>query len=256
MNSKIKDYLGIALIFALVITGFSAWELVKTYSKSIDPSSLRKFSVMSEGKATAVPDVAQFSFSVIIEGGKDIVKLQKENTEKVNKIIFFIKNQKIEAKDIKTESYNLEPRYQYFSCPRAGGVCPPPEIVGYTISQNVSVKIRDFNKIGDILAGAVKNGANTVSDLRFTVDDPAQVQNQARAEAIEKAKIKAMAIAKAGGFKLGQLLAIEENEGGDFYKYDRSVLGMGGGLEVAPAPAIEPGSQEVLISIRLTYGIK
>ena len=60
--------------------------------------------------------MAQFTFNIITEGGKDISKIQKENTDKANKAISFIKSKGVEAKDIKTQNYNLEPRYQYYSC--------------------------------------------------------------------------------------------------------------------------------------------
>jgi len=146
MNAKIKNYLGIVVVAVLLIFSFAAISYVNTYSKSIEPAAYRSFSVSAEGKITALPDVAQFTFKVITEGGKNISDLQKENTEGTNKIIEFIKSENVAAKDIKTQNYNLEPRYQYYSCPKQGGPCPPPDIVGYTITQTILVKIRDFSK--------------------------------------------------------------------------------------------------------------
>ena len=260
MSESVKNYLGIAAAAILLIFAYAAISYVNSYSQSIEPSAFRSFTVSGEGKITAIPDVAQFTFSIITEGGKDIAKLQKENTEKGNKIIGFIKSQSVEDKDIKTQNYNLEPRYQYFNCyqPMDGKSksCPPPEIVGYTIRQTVSIKVRDFFKIGDILAGAIENGANSVSQLSFEIDDIDKIKNQAREEAIKKAKEKAENIAKAGNFRLGKLLSIEE-EGfapTPYYLKNMELLPMdAGGL---PSPTIEPGSQEVTVNIVLKYGIK
>jgi len=260
MSESVKNYLGIAAAAILLIFAYAAISYVNSYSQSIEPSAFRSFTVSGEGKITAIPDVAQFTFSIITEGGKDIAKLQKENTEKGNKIIGFIKSQGVEDKDIKTQNYNLEPRYQYFNCyqPMDGKSksCPPPEIVGYTIRQTVSIKVRDFFKIGDILAGAIENGANSVSQLSFEIDDIDKIKNQAREEAIKKAKEKAENIAKAGNFRLGKLLSIEE-EGfapTPYYLKNMELLPMdAGGL---PSPTIEPGSQEVTVNIVLKYGIK
>lgn len=257
MNEKIKNYLGLAIIIVLFIFSFITWKYVDFYSKSIQPSSFRSFSVTADDKVVAIPDVAQFNFSVIVQGGKDIASLQKENTEKINKAIGFLKSQGINEKDIKTLAYNLEPRYQYYSCPReTAAPCPPPEIVGYTITQTIQVKVRDFNKIGDVLSGVIQNGANSTSQLSFTIDDPTQFQNQARVKAIKKAQEKAEVIAKAGGFPLGRLLSIEE--GGQpqpVYRY-----GLGGAelnaLGAVPAPTIEPGSQEISVSLTLKYEIE
>lgn len=263
MNEKIKNYLGIAGIFALITFAFAAFIYSDSYSKSIQPSSFRSFLASGEGKITALPDIAQFTFSAITEarlpdgqGGKDIAQLQKNNSEKINKAIEFAKSNSVETKDIKTLNYNLEPRYQYYSCPinRNGAEpCPPAEIVGYKIIQTVLVKVRDFSKIGEIMAGVVKNGANEVSQLSFSIDDLTIFQNQAREEAIKKAKAKAEAVAKAGGFRLGRLLSIEENGPMPVYGY-AAAYSLKSTESIAPD--IEPGSQEVSVNVILKYEIK
>lgn len=262
MNEQFKNYLSIAVIAGILAFSYAAVSYVGTYAKSVEPSSFRSFSVSGEGKTVAVPDVAQFTFTVITQGGSDIAVLQRENTEKANQAIDFAKAKGVDKKDIKTQSYNLEPRYQYFSCPRpvAGSItptpCPPPEIVGYTVRQTVSVKIRDFDKIGDIISGVVENGANSVSQLNFTVDDPTELENQARAEAIAEAKEKAEAIAVAGGFRVGRLLNIVEGGGAIPFYQTKALEAYGGGIApAAPAPTIEPGSQEITVNVSLTYGI-
>lgn len=263
MNSRIKDVMGLAIILALVIGAYAA----VVYAKSMRPGQYREFAVSGEGKIVSVPDVAQFTFSVISEGGKDLAALQKENVSKTNKAIDYLKENGVDSKDIKTQTYNVEPRYQYSSCtspsPYSGtSVCPPPSIVGYTITQVVSVKVRDFSKTGDVLSGVVNNGANQVSSLTFTVDDPTAIQNQAREEAIKEAREKAEAIAKAGGFKLGALQSIDESGTSYPYYYDKA-MGMGGDVRssvameaMAPAPTVEPGSQDVKVTVTLRYQIR
>lgn len=246
------------MTLATLIAAYSGWKYVDAYSKSIEPSSFRSFSASAEGKITALPDVAEFTFSVITQGNTNIAELTKENTKKINAAINFVKTNGVEQKDIKTQNYNLEPRYQYFSCPRDEIVaCPPAEISGYTITQTVLVKIRDFAKIGDLLSGVIKNGANSVSQLSFTIDDQTILQDQAREQAITKAKERAKKIANAGGFRLGRLLSIDE---GVVYPYAMP-LSLGAvaerGISKAPtAPAIEPGSQEITVNVTLRYEIK
>lgn len=256
MDNKVKTYVSIAIVIAIFVFAYAAVSYVNEYSKAIQPSSFRSFSISGEGKVVAVPNIAQFSFSVITEGGKNIADLQKTNIDKTNKAIEFVKSKGVESKDIQTQSYNLTPRYQYSTCTR--GTCPPAEIVGYTISQTVLVKIRAFDKIGDILSGVITSGANSVSQLSFTIDDPSSIQNQARIKAIQQAKEKAMEIAKATGFRLGRLLAIDESNTSP-YRYDslKSAVGLGvAESSIAPAPSIEPGSQDVTIDVTLKYEIK
>lgn len=135
--------------------------------------------------------------------------------------------------------------------------CPPAEIVGYTITQSVQVKVRDFSKVGEILSGVVEEGANTVSQLSFTIDEPDAVQNEARAEAIEKAKQKAKLVAKAGGFGLGRLLDIQESGYLPPIYYAKEAFGRGGAdMSSSVMPAVEPGSQEVTVSVVLRYEIR
>jgi len=261
MNSITKNALGVAIIIGILLFAIVALQYVDSYSKSIEPSSFRSFSVSGEGKSVAIPDIAEFSFSVITQGGTDIETLERENVEKTNAAIDFVKANGVEDKDIKTQNFRLEPRYQHFSCPRSffeeAKPCPPSEIVGYTVAQSVLVKVRDFGTIGKILSGVVQEGANSVSQLAFTLDDRDAKETEARTEAIKKAQEKARAIAEAGGFKIGRLLSIQEGGSPVFppYAYIESLdRGTGGGLS-APVPSIEPGSQEVKVNVVLRYEI-
>jgi len=244
MDDRIKNIIGITVIVALVALIFG----VLQYTKSAQPS--RTFSVTGQSKVVVVPDIAQFSFGVVSEGGNDIAALQEENTQKANAIIEFLKAQGIEDKDIQTQNYSIEPRYQYASCP-FGGICPPPEVIGYTIRNQVTVKIRDFSKISSLLAGTVERGANSVSQIYFTVDNIEELQQQAKTEAIGKAREEAEAVAKAGGFRLGKLVSLQE--GG--FAIPVPIYGVAEGRGGA-GPIVEPGSQEVQGSVTLTYEIR
>jgi len=258
MDKKIKNYLGIGALVSMVILAASSLIFANFYSKSIEPSSYRSFSVSGEGRVVAIPDVAQFSFSVITEGGKDIAALQQENTQKANLAVALLKDSGVEDKDIKTAGYNLQPRYQYFSClagkNSSAKPCPPPEIIGYSISQTVSVKIRDFEKAGEILSEIVQSGVNSVSELSFAIDDKTEIENHARQEAIANAISKAESIAQAGNFNLGKILSINENSFPVFNQY--KTLGFDESEDFASSPVIEPGSQEVSISVMISYEIR
>jgi uncharacterized protein YggE len=250
MNPKIKDYLGIAAIVGILLFSLAAWN----FSRSVEPASFRSFTVSAEGKAAAVPDIAQFTFGVTTESGLDNVEEAKdENAEKADDIIDYLKDENVDKEDIKTTSFNVYPRYENIRC--FGGPCPEPKIAGYTITQTVMVKVRDMDDAGEILSGVVDRGANNVSGLSFIIDDPTKLENEAREEAFEKAKEEAKAIAKAGGFRLGKLISVDEG----FYgrgvalSFAEKADGMGGGGVDIP---IEPGEQEVRVNITLRYEIK
>ncbi len=263
MDIRIQNSLGVSVIAVLLASIFGGFWYTKSF---LDTKAIqRTFQVQGEGKVVAVPDIAEISFIILTEGGKNISDLQKENTKKANAAIAFLKDSGIDEKDIKTQSYSVSPRYQYYSCPPViygtgeKGIspesCPPSEIVGYSIQQTILVKVRDLNKTGDILSGIVASGSNNVYGPNFTIDDPNELQNEAREKAIAEAKERAKSIARAGGFRVGRLVAVQE---GFITPWPMSVVafgaekgGVGGGT-----PDIEPGSQEVSATVYLTYEIR
>lgn len=268
MSNGIKNILGLAGVVAILCFAASSLWYVHEFSRNTQPTSFRSFSVAGSGKATAIPDVARFTVQVITEGDTNLGASQEKNTGKVNAVITFIKTKNVEQKDIKTQNYSVDPRYQYYNCSQEAPIqgvtqpvkpCPPPQIVGYTVSQTIAITIREknFGAIGDLLSGVVKNGANSVSQLSFEVDDLTAVQSEARAKGIEKAKVKAAQMAKAGGFSLGRLLSIDEGSAPEPYaaRYF-SAAPQTASVEGKSAPTIEPGSQEVTVDVTLKYEIQ
>ena len=260
MDLKIKNYLGIAGMIGILLVSFATWRYTSSYDRSITPGAYRTFSASGEGKIVVIPDVAQFTFKVLTEGGKNLATLEEANTTKTNTAIDYLKNNGVDSKDIKTQNYDIQPRYEYSNCGLYGStVCPPPSITGYTITNTVEVKVRDLKKVGDILSGVVDSGANGVYGLQFTLDNPDSAKAQARKEAMDIAKEKAKQIAKDAGFRVGELTNIQINDGSDYYP--PYTYGMGGDSimkesSVASAPRIEAGSQDVKVTVTLTYEIK
>lgn len=247
-----------ALILVLLTAVYGILSFTGSYARAIDPSSVRSFNVSGQGEVVASPDVAIFTFGILTEGGVDIAGLQDKNSESSNAAIAYLKEQGIEEKDIKTQYFNISPRYEYTNCFNGEGrTCPPPKIVGYTIRQDVQVKVRDLSTAGELISGVVQKGANTVSQLSFSIDDPTSFEQEAREKAFTEAEAKAKALAKAGGFKLGKLLAVSEgyNNGNQYRSFELSAdsaYGVGG----AVAPKIEAGSQEIRISVNVQYEIR
>lgn len=202
-------------------------------------------SVSATGEVYAKPDVALTSFSVVTEA-KTVSEAVAENTEKMNAVIDLIKEQGIEAQDLKTIAFNIYPRYDW---QEKGG---KRVLRGYEAYQTLRVKIRNMEKIGVILQGATNQGANQVGDLQFTIDEPDKLQEQARAQAIEKARAKAKELAWQLGVRLGKV--VQFSEGGvfpAFYMAEEMKAGIGGGGE----PQIETGENKISVTVTITYEI-
>ena len=94
-----KNYFSSVKAFLLFLFIVAVFWYVSAYSRSVVPE--RTFTVSGEGKVVAVPDIAQLSVGVLTEGGENLTDLQKQNTEKINLIISYLKEQGIDQKDIK-----------------------------------------------------------------------------------------------------------------------------------------------------------
>jgi uncharacterized protein len=258
MHTTIKNILGAAIIISALVGSMSLSRMSSAYSRSIDPAKTRNFAVTGESSVVIVPNIAEFTFGVTTQGGRDLAELQKENIRKLNDAITYVKSQNVAAKDITTSHYQVEPRYQYFPC--TTGVCQPPQIVGYTIVQRVIVKVRDFSAAGRILAGVVERGVNDVSQLHFTIDDIETIRTAARIEAIGKAREKAKAIAAAAGVTADEIISIEDSStSADYsemqFNMPRSTGASFDAKSTGPTPYVEPGSQEVRMRVTLRYAI-
>lgn len=244
----------IAKMVAFVLLALAAVMASFQYKLSVKNTyPTRTFSVEGIGKIESTPDLATFSVTVTTDGGKNVADVQAANTEKMNQVNAFLKDQGVDKKDLKTLEYNLSPRYSYNPC--TAGICPAPTIMGYNLTQTLEVKVRDNSKLGALLSGVVEKGANNVSAVRFVVDDDSAVQDAARENAIADAKKKAKATAKAAGFRLGKLVTLYENSD------PVPQYGMGGGPETLATkadmmPVVEPGTQPTEVQVVLTYEVQ
>jgi len=208
----------------------------------------KTISISGEGKVLAKPDIGQVSLSVLTQAPA-VTTAVSDNNEKMNKIIQAMKDAGISDDDLKTAAYNINPSYQYTSGKSV--------IIGYEVSQTLAVKIRDLNKTSQILDKAASLGANQVSSLSFTIDDPEKTKEEAREKAIANAKEKAASLAKDLGVSLGKVVGFDENSGGGtpIPMYD-SMLGKGGGGETTLAPAVQTGQNEITVNVNLQYEVR
>lgn len=217
-------------------------------------------SVSGYGDATAVPDIATFSFSVVSEK-PTVAAAQADATAKANATTAYLKQAGIDEKDIQTSDYSVNPQYDYVQKSCVNGYCPGGEQVlrGYQVRQTTTVKVRDTAKAGELLGGVGGTGATEVSGLQFTFDDPNGIEDEARKEAIADAKAKANELAKQLGVSIVRVVSFNESGSGVPmpYAYGR------GGMEVANqamdskvAPEISTGQNKVTSNVSVTYEIR
>ncbi len=216
-----------------------------------EPPQYASITVSGDGKTFATPDIAQVSVGV--QTGRQATAsaaMQKLKTS-MDAVIAAVKAQGIDEKDINTQSFWLNPVYDYTngqSIPR-----------GFEASQSLSIKVRDLDKTSDVLGAATAAGANQAGGVQFTVDNPEAKQAEARQEAIKEAQQKAQVLAQQLGVRLGKILSFSEGYGGyptPMY-YGREAYGIGGAdMAANQAVALPVGEQEVNINVSITYELE
>lgn len=202
----------VLMMAILALASYAVLNFRMTTSSYPMPTNI---SVTGEGEVAAVPNVGQFSFSVMAEGAT-AGEAQAMSGTKINDIIAYLKEQGVEEKDIKTRDYYLNPRYRYEE--RActfNSYCPPGEQIedGFDVSQSIEVKVRDTAKAGALVAGVGEKGATNISGLNFIVDDLSVVKAEARSKAVADAKAKAEKLAEDLGVDIVRMTSYYENEG-------------------------------------------
>ncbi len=252
-RSLFKFFFCICLLLAIVLTVYvavAAWNGIKKGNYiGKDAEYQNTISVSTTGEVYTKPDLAIMEFSVVTEK-KTVEEALSENTDKMNKIISQIKDQDVEDKDLKTTVFNIYPRYEY----REGVTYPLPGkrvLVGYEVKQGVETKIRDLGKIGNIIETATAAGANQIGQLRFTVENEEEMQNEARKKAIDKAKEKAELLASQLGVDLVRIKSFSENTSlAPVFRVNKME-----GLGAGSSPQIETGENKIESSVTIIYEI-
>lgn len=254
--NKLVRLAGWALVILILFLAVQTLSSFKEW-RGVNPA-YNSISVTGEGEIVAVPDVASFSFSVSADAGT-VAAAQEAVTEKMDAVLEGLEGMGVEEKDIKTSNYSVYPKYRYESF--ASPVINPPSrqvLDGYTASHSVEVKVRDTEKAGQALGVAGDNGATNISGISFTVDDPDQVLEEARALAIADAKAKAKALSDDLGVRLVRVVNFYDSTQNPPMPY-----GMGSDTMMmreqsvsASAPQIPQGENMVRVNVTVTYEIR
>ncbi len=250
---KIRGHKIAAIIIVIIVLVFIGKMFFYGGHGDWNNKIVNTITVSGTGEVIVKPDMATVSFGVV-KLSADVTTAQTESATKMEAILQVLKDNGVEDKDIKTTNYNIYPKYEYqnyVSYPYGKQV-----MVGYEVSQTVSVKIRDLSTAGAILAGVGKAGATDISGLNFTVDDEDSIKDQARDLAIKDAKAQAKVLAKSLGVRLIRITSY--TEGGVYPVYygleKATAMGIGGGE--TDAPPVPTGENTITSNISITYEIR
>ncbi len=207
-----------------------------------------ELAVVGIGKVDIVPDTASVDLGIISNNATSVNDAQEQINKVNNALIDGLKQIGIQKEDIKTSNYSINPNYDYSK----GGV---GSITGYNGNATVTVKVKQTDKLPQVIEAGTKAGINQVMGTNYSIDKPENYQEQARSKAIANAKEQAQKLADQLGIRLGKVTNIAESSNNSgpipmMYAEKSAPLGMGG---ARTTPDLQPGTQTITSTVTLYF---
>ncbi len=165
-----------------------------------DPEAARWISVIASGEASLAPDLAVVSFAVS-GSGKDLATTRDEVNRRSSAVLAALRDLGIAEGDLNAPDLAVHPEYDY----RKG-----QRLVGYRVSRQMTVRVRDLDRLGAVQDALTASGANEVHGARMEASNPSAAEHEALRAAVAAARAKAEVLADAAGAALGAVARIEE----------------------------------------------
>ncbi len=241
---------GILLVYLVVYLGFLIRNEIQEYNYIGHADRMeRVISINAEGSVEVKPDIAHIRMGLLTEADT-VEEAQTENTQTMNALLASLKALDIAQEDIKTENYSIYPEYDWSSGDEV--------LDGYTVSQNVAVKIRDIDNAQKVIALAGKLEINDVGNLEYSIDDTDVYIGQAREDALEKINKKAHVLSQTLGVKMVSVVSYDEYKIGndDMFSYGMASAFSDAGFGMGGEPTLEAGMNEVKLNVNVTFEIR
>ncbi|MFL6721121.1 MAG: SIMPL domain-containing protein [Sphingomonas sp.] len=206
-----------------------------------------RLDVNATGEVTRVPDLAIISAGVVTRSATATGAIQ-DAASKMERVRAALKRAGVEDRDIQTSSINLNPEYRYENN-------QPPQLVGYTASNQLTIRFRDIRNSGRILDALVSQGANQISGPTLTVDKPETALDEARARAVASGRARADLYARALGMRVVRVVSVSES--GSSYAVPPP-MPMYARAEAAQAAdtKIDPGEQKLQVNLAMVFELQ
>lgn len=211
------------------------------------PISGTRLDVSASGEVTRVPDIAVISAGVVTRATTASAALQ-ENSARMDRVLAALKRAGVADRDIQTTSINLNPEYRYQEN-------QAPQLVGYTASNQVTVRFRDIRSSGRILDALVAEGANQINGPTMTIEHPQAALDEARAKAVAAGRARAEMYARALGKRVVRVISVSESSVSAPFPppmpYAERAMAMG-----AADTKIAPGEQKLEVSLAMVFELQ
>jgi uncharacterized protein len=168
------------------------------------PGPEARIIVAGDGSVSAAPDYARIRSGVTTRA-KTAKEAADANAKAMAVIMAALQSAGIEAKDIQTSRFSVLPVY----APPAPNT--EQRLTGFSVSNQVSVTIRQIDRVGDVLDKLIAAGATDAGSVEFLHPDTTKTLDRAREAAMADARRKAEVYARAGGLTLGSVAWVTED---------------------------------------------
>ena len=207
--------------------------------------------VSETGMVPHAPDTAVVTFG-FETAGKSLTEAQRRNSSIMNRVMERLRDLQIDKERIQTSSFTVSPQYRPPSNRLTDAPPGPPEIIGYVVSNMLTVEIRVLDKVGTVIEEVLKAGANTFHGLHWGLRDEQAVRLSALKQAADKAREKAAVLSEALRVKLVRVLSV--NEGGHVVRPAVAMARMAMESSAGDVP-IASGELKVEATVTLVYEI-
>jgi len=205
--------------------------------------------VTGKGSITLEPDLALVNIGVETEA-KTVTEARRKSAIAMEAVVSAVKAKGLTDRDVQTTSFNIWPRYDYLERGR--------ELIGYTVSNSSSIKVRNISDVGPIIDDVANAGGNAtrINGISFTVEDTQPFMDKLREDAVSDARAKANHFASLSGVSVGQLVFISEVSSSS--PYPQGFDAMEGMMRAAadPVTSISGGEFELSLSVQLGFSIQ
>jgi len=208
------------------------------------PAAGTVLDVSAEGRTTRVPDLATVRAGVVTQAATAAAALA-DNAARTGRVLARLRRAGIADRDIATASVQLQPQYRY-------GENVPPVITGYGATNTVSVRFRDVAKAGGVLDALVAEGANQIDGPALSLSEPDGALDEARVDAVRRARAKAEQYARAAGLRVTRIVSIAE-AGQDAGGPERPPVVFARAARADAATAIAPGEKDVTVTLNVRF---
>lgn len=239
------------LVLSFVALVLSLGAMAKSVmAQEFEPLGEATITVTGTADVNAEPDIAVVSAGAVTEATTARAALDA-NSKIMADAFAALRALGIEDRDMQTSQLNISPRYTYFE--QQGGERRPPRIDGYTVSNSLTIRVRNLASVGEALDALIDAGVNQMGGLSFAVDEPEALFQQARQRAVENAVERARLLTSAAGVALGRVISI--SEGSSYQAPPEPVMMRMAAESVADSVPIATGEQQLSASVSITWAI-